>query len=118
MKIIQCIADIEELKSRSTIPLPYLNIIETEFFEWFEAEGNGEPIIAFRLPTHSCIYHLEDEQDTSFIANQILKIEFVEYETAADRKYFRLGLMNEHEMSLVFFLEGTIEQRMEECLKR
>lgn len=47
MKRIQCLADLEELKAKGTIPLAYLNIIEKQFFDWFEAEGTGEPIKDF-----------------------------------------------------------------------
>ncbi|WP_433744952.1 hypothetical protein [Falsibacillus pallidus] len=118
MKIIQCLADLEELKSRSTIPISYLRVIETQFLEWFEAEGADESFVSFRLPRESCIYHLENQQDSGFIVNQLLQVEFVEYETADDHRYFRMGLMNEHEMSIVFFLEGTINEKLEEWLKR
>ncbi|URM33403.1 hypothetical protein LLY41_02660 [Cytobacillus firmus] len=78
MKMIQCIADIEELKARNTIPLPYLQMIESEFLNWYEAEGFDESLISFRLGNHSCIYHLENKEDTSFINNKIHQIEYIE----------------------------------------
>jgi hypothetical protein len=50
MKMIQCIADIEELKERGNLPLAYLKAIEQQFLEWYEAEGEGESLTSFRLP--------------------------------------------------------------------
>jgi hypothetical protein len=63
MKKIQSIADIEELKARGTISLHYMNVIETQFREWYEAVSTGELLDVFQLPSDSCICHLEDERD-------------------------------------------------------
>jgi hypothetical protein len=93
-------------------------MIESQFLEWYEAENNGESVTTFRLESHSCLYHLESKKDTSFISDQLLHIEFVEYETIEENRYFRIGLMKDHEMSLVYFLKGTIEQKIEGWLRR
>lgn len=42
MKTIRTIADIERLKEMGRIPLEYIKVIESEFVEWFEADGGGE----------------------------------------------------------------------------
>jgi len=118
VKIIQSIADLEELKARGTIPLPYVKIIEKEFLDWYEAASACESIKSFRLEPQSCFYHLEDTGDTEFIRDQLIHIEFVEYEKVDQHRYFRLGLMHDNEMSLIFFLEGTIEPKLEGWLTR
>lgn len=118
MKTIRTFADIEKLKEMGTIPIEYVTAIESEFLDWFEAEGTGESQKEFEMPQHTCMYHLEDNHDIAFLSNQILDIEYVEKEELEDCNYFRIGLMNDHEMNLVYFLEGTLEQRFEEWLER
>ncbi|WP_108672461.1 hypothetical protein [Peribacillus acanthi] len=117
MKLIQHLSDIEELKARGSIPIEYLKQIETEFLNWYEAEGMRESLTEFRLPTESCMYHLEEKEDTRFITSQMLNIEYVEKEELNDCTYFRIGLMNDHQMNILFFLEGTIDQQFEKWLQ-
>lgn len=118
MKKIQTIADIEELKARNTLPHSYTHVLEMQFVEWYEAEGTGVPYAAFQLPNHACIYHLEDETDTGIIMDQMLNVEFVEIEEVDGWKYFRIGLMHDHQMNLIYFLEGTLARKIENWLER
>lgn len=118
MKIIQTLSDIEELKARGNVDLNYLKIIEEEFINWFEAEGNGESLTSFRLQNDSCMYHLEEKEDASFISSQMLSIEFIEKESIEDCGYFRVGIMNDHQMSLIYFLEGTFDSYFEQSLQQ
>lgn len=118
MITIRTIADLERLKEMGGIPLEYLSIIESEFLDWFEAEGTGESLDMFEIPHHACMFHLEDNNDTAFLSNQIINIEYVEKEEFKDCHYFRIGLMNDHQMNLVYFLEGTLDKGFEEWLKR
>jgi hypothetical protein len=118
MKRLQTIADIEELKTRGNIATSFLNVIESEFMDWFEAEGTGESLTSFRLPNHSCMYLLEDDKDTNLIVEQIVNIEFIEKEVTNDCSYFRIGLMNDHQMNLIFFLEGTLDSKYEQWLQQ
>ena len=110
--------DLERLKEMGRIPLEYVSVIESEFMNWFEAEGAGESLMTFEMSHHACMYHLEDNNDTTFLSNQILNIEFVEEEELEDCVYFRIGLMNDHQMNMVYFLEGTLDQKFEEWLER
>ncbi|MFD2443706.1 hypothetical protein ACFSO7_06875 [Bacillus sp. CGMCC 1.16607] len=116
MRIIQTIADIEELKARTFFPLPFLRAIETQFLEWYEAEGNEEPNLSFRLPYESCIKVAEEEQDVHELFTK-WNIEFVEKEASGGCEYYRIGIMNDHQMSLVYLLQdhfgGNIESIME-----
>src|SRR5690625_1869975 len=98
MKRIQTMLDIEELKSRGNLPSGYVSIIEAQFIEWFEADGEDEPLDTFELPNHACIYHLEDETDMELIMDQIVDVEFVETEEVEGSEYFRVGLMQDHQM--------------------
>lgn len=118
MKKIQTIADIEELKARNTLPLAYIQVIEMQFVEWYEAEGEGKPYATFQLPNHTCIYHLEDETDTGIIMDQIINVEFVDIEEGEGWKCFRVGLMQDHQMIIIYFLEGTLPRKIEKWLER
>lgn len=117
MKIIQSIADIEKLKERSALPTKYIKIIEDQFLEWYESENEGEPLVSFRLPNHTCMYHLENENDGEFIYKQLIHLEFVDVEENEEVKYLRMGIMDDHQMHLVYVLEGTLEPSFEEWLK-
>lgn len=117
LKIIQSIADIEELKARNNLPLAYIRIIETQFIDWYEAEGSREGIRNFRLPGGSCIIHLENDQDSNMVLDQWMNIEFVEHENINQCQFFRVGVMSDHQMHLLFFLEGTIHPLLEKRLK-
>lgn len=64
MKTIRTIADIEELKGMSSIPNEYVSVIESEFNDWFEAEGTDESPMKVEISHHDCMYHLEDQGDT------------------------------------------------------
>lgn len=117
MKIIQTLSDIEELKARGDVDLNYLKVIEEEFINWFESDGNGELLTSFRLPSESCIYHLEGKEDTSFISSQMLSIEYIEKESTEECDYFRIGIMNDNQMSVIYFLKGTFDQYFEQSLQ-
>ncbi|MFD1734995.1 hypothetical protein ACFSCX_00315 [Bacillus salitolerans] len=118
MKMIQHISDIEELKARSSVPIEYIKEIESEFLSWYEAEETGETLIEFRLPTESCMYHLEGKEDAQFIVKQMLHVEYIEKEELVDCSYFRIGIMNDHQMNVLFFVEGTIDKRFEQWLQQ
>jgi hypothetical protein len=118
LKIIQTLSDIEELKARGNVNLNYLRVIEEEFINWFKAEGNAESLTSFRLPNEACIYHLEEKEDASFISSQMLSIEYIEKETSEDCVYYRIGIMNDHQMSLLYFLEGTFGLSFEQWLQQ
>lgn len=118
MKIIRTIADLERLKEMGSIPPEYISVVECDFMDWFEAEGTGESLMMFEMPNHACIYHLEDKNDASFLLNQLINIEFVEKDKIKDCSYFRIGVMNDNVMNLVYFLEGTLDQKFEEWLQR
>lgn len=114
--MIQTLSDIEELKARNILPLSYLQVIEKEFHERYEAESTSETITAFRLPHESCIYHLEQEEDEDFLLRHLKDFEYVETERLDGFMYFRIGVMNGHEMNLIYFLEDTLNSELEQWL--
>lgn len=113
MKLIQTLADVHALKAQKHLPSFYVEEIESQFLVWYEAENEGEPIDTFSLPSHACIYHLEQEEDEYVIMDDILAIEFVELERVGGDTYYRIGKMLEHEMSIIYFLEGTLSPKIE-----
>lgn len=45
-------------------------------------------------------------------------IEYVDAEVVDDMKYFRIGIMHDHdEISVVYFLEGTLPYKTEKWLE-
>ncbi|WDH82265.1 hypothetical protein [Paenibacillus urinalis] len=117
MKMIQSIYDIEELEAGGNIPLSYISVVRTQFEEWYESDHTDECLTEFRLPAESCIHHLEEEKDAKFILDQLIHVEYVETEEVQDCRYFRIGIMTDHQMNLVFFIEGTLSSRIEQWLQ-
>jgi hypothetical protein len=44
-------------------------------------------------------------------------IEYVETERMDGMKYFRIGIMQDHQLSVIYFLEGTLPYRTEKWLE-
>lgn len=116
MKRIQTMADVQVLKKEEHLPSYYKREIKDQFLLYYDFEGEGEAMESFRLPVHACIYHLEDEEDGKIILDQLLNIEFVDIEGSADRRYFRIGIMHDHQMSTLYCLEGVLSYELEKYL--
>lgn len=113
MKIIRTMADIQALKTNEHLPSFYVEAIQRQFLLWYEAEEHGETLDSFCLPLHSCIYHLETDEDSFIILDNLMHVEYIDVEETDEGDYFRMGMMQEHEMSVVYFLAGTFSKRME-----
>lgn len=113
MKRIQTMADVHALKAEEHLPSFYVEEIKNQFLTWYEAENEGESVDNFSLLNHSCIYHFDEEKDMQFIIDCIANVEYVEVENIEGQKYFRIGLMQDHQMSIIYFLEGTLPRRIE-----
>lgn len=108
---IQTTDDVNRLNLEDGLPASYVKEIDFYFKAWVE-EINER-----RLPSHACIYHFDKEDDGQMLMNHLHEIEYVDVETASDGKHFRIGLMQDHQMSLIFVLSGVllpgIERRLE-----
>ncbi|WP_156505903.1 hypothetical protein [Bacillus sp. SJS] len=110
--------NISELETKGTFPHLFIDIVKMQFLDWYKAEGTGESLEDFCLSSSSCIYILETEKDDQFLLQNLLDIEFVEREECKGCVYFRIGFMNDHQMNLVYFLEGSIGDRLEKWLQQ
>ncbi|MBS4207118.1 hypothetical protein [Bacillus sp. FJAT-50079] len=116
MKRIQRMKDVHVLKTRKHLPSFYVEEIENQFLMWYEAENEGESLKEFSLLNHSCIYHFDKEEDMQMLVDYIGDVEYVEVENVAGKKYFRIGLMQDHHISIIYFLEGTLPRKTERWL--
>lgn len=119
MKVIQTLADVQALeREEEHLPSFYVEEIENQFRLWYEAENNGEDIEAFSLPSSACIYHFNDANDARrMLESYVNDIEYVETERIDGMKYFRIGIMQDHQLSVIYFLEGTLPYRTEKWLE-
>ena len=111
MKRIQTYADIKALKE-GNLPSFYTKEIEQLFLGMFKADGEGESLYTFSLPTHACIYHLNQSDDKHWLFGLMQQVEFIEVE----EKYFQIGIMEDHQMNIVYFLKGTFSEQIETWL--
>lgn len=51
------------------------------------------------------------------LQNYVNDIEYVDIERMGGVKYFRIGIMQDHQMSIIYFLEGTLPYRTEKWLE-
>jgi len=117
MKVIQTLADVQSLKNDERLPSFYVEEIYNQFLWTYESVAEGEAIDDFSLEPHACIYHFDDETDLQMLMNFAESIEYVDTEVVGGFKYFRIGIMRDHEMSVIYFLEGTLPDKTEKWLE-
>lgn len=80
-------------------------------------KNEGEEIEAFSLPSWACIYHFNDVEDARILESSVNDIEYVETERIDGMKYFRIGIMQDHQLSIIYFLEDTLPYKTEKWLE-
>ncbi|WP_409482400.1 hypothetical protein ACKW6F_18855 [Bacillus safensis] len=114
---IQTMADVHALEADEHLPPFYVEVVKNQFLIWYEAESEGESLDKFSLPSYSCIYHFDKEEDMKVLIDCMSALEFVDVEKVEGRKYFRIGLMQDHQMSIIYFLERTLPRKTERWLE-
>src|SRR5699024_2411385 len=114
---IQMMADVHALEADEHLTSFYVEEVKNQFLIWYEAENEGESLDEFSLQPYSCIYHFDKEEDMQMLIDYMNALEFVDVERADGKKYFRIGLMQDHQMSIIYFLEGTLPRKTEHWLE-
>lgn len=118
MKVIRKLADVQSLKNDECLPSFYVEEIYHQFLGSYEAMTEGEAIEEFVLPLHACIYHFNHSDDRQMLEELVYQIEYVDTEVKEGCKYFRIGVMQQdHEILVIFFLEGTLPYKTEKWLE-
>ncbi|MDN4492148.1 hypothetical protein [Ureibacillus aquaedulcis] len=116
MKIIQCISDIEYLKSENKLPKPLINEIEQDLLAIYEAEPDDVYLLNFRLPLVQALFIFEAGDNVLAILNDPFTREYVEEITVDDVKYYRCGLRKGLSMQLYYSLKNIHNEETEEWL--
>lgn len=117
MKIIRTLADVQSLKNDEHLPSFYVEEIRKQFLGTYEAVAESESIDDFSLPPYACIYHFNEESDLEMLVKLTRNIEYVDTEVIDGTKFFRIGIMQDHEMSVIYFLENTLPYKTEKWLE-
>src|SRR5699024_483428 len=117
MRVIQTLADVQSLKDDEHLPSFYVEEIYNQFLWSYKAVAEREAIDDFSLEPYACIYHFDDENDLQVLEKFTQSIEYVDTEVIEGIKYFRIGIMQEHEVSVIYFLEGTLPDKAEKGLE-
>lgn len=117
MKVFQTMADVQSLKEDERLPSFYVEEIYNQFLWTYESVAEGEAIDDFSLEPHACIYHFDDVTDLQMLVEFRENIEYVDQEVVEDIKYFRIGIMQDHEMSVIYLLEGILPNKTERWLE-
>lgn len=112
---IQTITDLNALKQQEHVPNSFFEEIEQQFLAW-NKELNGEVLDEFSLPPEACMYHFDRQDDVEILFKHVHEIEYVDVEEINDTKFFRIGLMQDHQMSLIFVLADNLPQDIKEWL--
>ncbi len=114
---IQTLYDVQALEHEDHLPAFYIEEIKSQFLRWHESENGGEKIQDFSLPSHACIYHFNHANDWRILQSYVNDIEYVDTERMDGLKYFRIGIMQDHQMSIIYFLENTLPYQTEKWLE-
>ncbi len=117
MKVIRTMADVQSLKDDGHLPSFYIEEIYNQFLGTYEAVAVSEKIDDFSLDPNACIYHFDRESDLEMLVRLTGNIEYVDVEIIDGTKFFRIGIMQDHEMSIICFLENTLPYRTEKWLE-
>lgn len=117
MKVIQTMADVQSLKDDERLTSFYFDEIYNQFLWTYKSVAEGEAIDDFSLEPHTCIYHFNDETDLQMLMNFAENIEYVDTQVVRGIKYFRIGIMQDHEMSVIYLLECTLPYKTERWLE-
>ena len=117
MKVIRTMADVQSLKDDGHLPSFYIEEIYNQFLGTYEAVAESEKIDDFSLDPNACIYHFDRESDLEMLVRLTGNIEYVDVEIIDGTKFFRIGIMQDHEMSIICFLENTLPYRSEKWLE-
>lgn len=115
MKEIQTIADLNALKQQEHIPNHYVEEIIQQFLAW-QRELSDEELESLQFPLQICMYHLDNQEDAEILLNLKHDIEYVNLEKIEGTKFFRIGLMQEHQISLLFVLENILSKEIKKWL--
>src|SRR5699024_492421 len=117
MKVIRTMADVQSLKDDGHLPSFYIEEIYNQFLGTYEAVAESEKIDDFSLDPNAFIYHFDRESDLEMLVRLTGNIEYVDVEIIDGTKFFRIGIMQDHEMSIICFLENTLPYRTEKWLE-
>lgn len=117
MIVIRTMADVQSLKDDGHLPSFYIEEIYNQFLGTYEAVAESEKIDDFSLDPNACIYHFDRESDLEMLVRLTENIEYVDVEIIDGTKFFRIGVMQDHEMSIICFLENTLPYRTEKWLE-
>lgn len=115
MKKIQTMSDLHELKQQEHVPKQYVDEIEFQFLAW-QKELNEDVLDEFGLPPEACMYHFDRGEDVKILLHHVHEIEYVEMECIENSTFFRVGLMQDHQMSLIFVLADYLPEDIKEWL--
>jgi|SRR5699024_8540254 len=116
MRVIRTLADVQSLKDDERLPSFYFEEIYNQFLWTYESVAEGEAIDDFSLAPHTCIYHFDEEDDLQMLEKFAESIEYVDTQVIEGLKYFRIGIMQDHEISVIYFLEGILPYKTEKWL--
>lgn len=117
MIVIRTMADVQSLKDDGRLPSFYIEEIYNQFLGTYEAVAESEDIDDFSLAPYACIYHFNEESDLEMLVKLTKNIEYVDTEVIDGTKFFRIGIMQDHEMSVIYFLENTLPYKTENWLE-
>ncbi len=116
MKLIQALNDIEWLKAKNALPISIIEAIEQDFLTLFEAEGDGENVLTFRLPSQQALILLEAGDNVLGMANDPIHLEYVEKLEQGQIEFYRIAKRIEHDFQLIYTLVGVHDEETEQWL--
>lgn len=118
MKIIQTLNDVEWLKAENVVPKELIAVIEEDFLTLYEASGQDDELVIFRLPDQEAIVLLEKGDKVLERLELIaMDLEYVERHKIGQIEFYRMAKRIEHEFQLIYTLVGIHSEDAEQFLQ-
>ncbi|MCP1143659.1 hypothetical protein [Lysinibacillus endophyticus] len=118
MRIIQCLSDIEYLRTLGYLPNLFIKEIEQDFLGIYEAENHDNIyLLNYRLPLVQALFVFENGDDVIGRFSDPFALEFVEKVEIDEVAYYRCGLRKGPFIQLYYSLVNSHNAKIEEWLR-
>jgi hypothetical protein len=93
MRIIKGYLDLELLRENATLPNEFLDYLEAEWMEFYDAYSDGEPLEEFSLELHGMQFVLESGDSLSESIGETVLPEYVERISLGEVDIYRMYVM-------------------------
>ncbi len=103
--------DVAAINESGQVPLSYLSSLEFQcnLIQKISPTKTREGLVQ--------LIHLTDEEDVSFVGEQLINAKTVEFIENNGESFFRINIENGNQLFILYFLSGTLPEKFETWLR-